>query len=47
MQFESMTVAAKRVRQNDVCARINKLLMQRHHTVWMVGDPKLWWLTSR
>jgi hypothetical protein len=41
-----MAITAKRVSQNDVGTCINKLLMQRHHTVWMVSNPKFGWLTS-
>jgi len=42
-----MAIAAKGVGEDDVCACINKLLVQQHHAVWMIGDPKLWWFTSR
>jgi hypothetical protein len=47
VQFESMAIAAECIRQNNVSTRIYKLLVQRHHSVWMIGNPKLGWLTRR
>ena len=45
VQLQAMTIATKRVREDDVGAGVDELLMEPDDTIRMIGDPELRWFT--